>query len=69
MVHLALHVVLELEHLLDAEVAHVVRRYALTGEIDAERGAEMVDVFDEVDTQQVNYKISFSELDAWLKAP
>ena len=31
-------------HLLDAEVAHVVRRYALAGEIDAERGAEMVDV-------------------------
>ena len=31
-------------HLLDAEVAHVVRRYALAGDIDAERGAEMVGI-------------------------
>ena len=31
-------------HLLDAEVLHVVRRYALAGDIDAERGAEMVDI-------------------------
>ena len=27
-------------HLLDVEVAQVVRRYALAGEIDAERGAD-----------------------------
>lgn len=31
-------------HLLDAEVAHVVRRYQLAGTIDAARGAEMVDI-------------------------
>ena len=31
-------------HLLDAEVAHVVRRYTLAGDIDAERGAEMVGI-------------------------
>jgi predicted nucleic acid-binding protein len=27
-------------HLLDVEVAHVIRRYAATGELDAERGRE-----------------------------
>ena len=31
-------------HLLDAEVAHVVRRYTLAGDIDAERGAQMVGI-------------------------
>ena len=31
-------------HLLDAEVAHVVRRYTLAADIDAERGAEMVGI-------------------------
>lgn len=31
-------------HLLDAEVAHVVRRYTLAGDIDMERGAEMVSI-------------------------
>jgi predicted nucleic acid-binding protein len=29
-------------HLLDVEVAHVVRRYAATGELDAERGREVL---------------------------
>ena len=31
-------------HLLDAEVAHVVRRYTLAGDLDKERGAEMVGI-------------------------
>ena len=31
-------------HLLDAEVAHVVRRYTLAGDIDQERGVEMVGI-------------------------
>jgi len=31
-------------YLLDAEVAHVVRRYTLAGDVDAERGAEMVGI-------------------------
>jgi predicted nucleic acid-binding protein len=29
-------------HLLDAEVAHVIRRYALNGQIDPERGRELL---------------------------
>ncbi len=34
--------------MLDAEVAHVVRRYALAGDIDAERGADMVGILSDL---------------------
>ena len=43
-------------HLLDAEVAHVIRRYALAGDIDAERGAEMVDVLRDLVIQRHDHR-------------
>ena len=43
-------------HLLDAEVAHVVRRYVLAGDIDAERGAEMVGILRDLVIQRHDHR-------------
>ena len=43
-------------HLLDAEVAHVVRRYTLAGDVDAERGAEMVGILRDLVIQRHDHR-------------
>ena len=43
-------------HLVDAEVTHVVRRYTLAGDIDAERGAEMVAILRDLVIQRHDHR-------------
>ena len=43
-------------HLVDAEVTHVVRRYTLAGDINAERGAEIVGILRDLVIQRHDHR-------------